>query len=62
MMDEFDALFYPNHPLGNNILGSKKTVKAFTRKDLLDFVATFFTAENLVISYVGNYSKSKLIE
>jgi len=62
MMDEFDALFYPNHPLGNNILGSKKTVKAFTRKDLLDFVAAFFTAENLVISYVGNYSKSKLIE
>lgn len=62
MMDEFDALFFPNHSLGHNILGTKKSVKGFKRQDLLDFVNTFFTADNLVISYVGKYSKQKLVK
>ena len=62
IFDDFEAYLFPNHPLGNNILGTKKSVKSFQRKDLVDFVGSHFTADNLVVSYVGNYPKIKLLE
>lgn len=61
IFDEFEAYLFPSHALGNNILGTKKSVAAFNRQDLIAFVETYFTADNLVVSYVGNYPKLKLI-
>ena len=61
IFDDFEAHLYKNHPLGNNILGTKKSVKSFKRSDLQHYVSTHFTADNLVVSYVGSYSKAKLL-
>ena len=62
LMDEFDHLFFENHALGNPILGTKKSVKQFKREDLLQFIQGNFTADNLVISYVGKESKQRIID
>lgn len=62
LMDEFDRLFFKEHPLGVPILGTKKSVKQFNRTDLLRFIQENFTADNLVISYVGREKKAKLLE
>jgi len=62
LMDEFDRLFFADHPLGNAILGTKKSVKSFKREDLLAFIQSNFTADNLVISYVGREPKQRLID
>lgn len=62
LMDDFDSIYFKGHALGNNILGDKKSVKAIQRKDLLAFVKSYFTADNLVISYVGKYAKAKLVQ
>lgn len=62
LMDEFDRLFFGSHPLGNPILGTKKSVKSFKREDLLNFIKSNFTSDNLVVSYVGRESKQKLID
>lgn len=61
IFDDFEAHLYKTHPLGNNILGTKKSVKSFKRSDLQHYVSTHFTADNLVVSYVGSYSKAKLL-
>lgn len=61
IFDDFEAYLYKKHPLGNNILGTKKSVKSFNRSDLQHYVSTHFTADNLVVSYVGSYSKAKLL-
>ena len=61
IFDDFEAHLYKNHPLGNNILGTKKSVNSFKRSDLQHYVSTHFTADNLVVSYVGSYSKAKLL-
>jgi len=61
IFDDFEAHLYKNHPLGNNILGTKKSVKSFKRSDLQQYVSAHFTADNLVVSYVGSYSKVKLL-
>ncbi|NBU92691.1 MAG: insulinase family protein [Flavobacteriia bacterium] len=62
IMDEFDALLYPGNTLGNAILGTKKSVRSLKREDLMDFMKSNFTADNLVISYVGKESKQKLTQ
>ena len=61
IFDDFEAHLFKDHSLGNNILGTKKSVKGFTRDDLMAYVKMYFTADNLVVSYVGNYSKLKLL-
>jgi predicted Zn-dependent peptidase len=60
IFDDFEAELFKNHPLGNNILGTKESVESFTRADLENFVGSYFTADNLVISFVGNVSYSRL--
>ncbi len=60
IFDDFEAELFKNHPLGNNILGTKESVELFTKEHLSDFVSNYFTADNLVVSYVGNLSYPKL--
>jgi predicted Zn-dependent peptidase len=62
LMDEFDRIFFGDHPLGNPILGTKKSVKRFKREDLLAFIQSNFSADNLVVSYVGREPKQRLVD
>ncbi|MFM6946849.1 MAG: M16 family metallopeptidase [Flavobacteriales bacterium] len=60
IFDDFDDALFKDHPLGFNILGTKESVSGFTREDLLAYVAQYFTADNLVVSFVGNMPLPKL--
>lgn len=61
IFDDFEALMFPDHALGNNILGTRETVQAFTREDLKSYVDRYFFAENTVISFVGDIPLAKLV-
>lgn len=61
IFDDFEALLFPNHPLGNNILGTPDTVQSFTREDLQRYVDSYFFAENSVISFVGDVPLKQVI-
>jgi predicted Zn-dependent peptidase len=60
IFDDFEAHLFKGHALGNNILGTKERVQGFTREHLLDYMKRFFTADNMVISFVGDISSKKL--
>ena len=60
IFDDFEALLFKGHPLGFNILGTKKSLDGLTREDTLNFVKELFTAENAVISVVGNFEDAEL--
>ncbi len=60
IFDDFEGYLFEGHALGNNILGTKERVQGFTRDHLVDYVKRFFTADNLVISFVGDLSRHKL--
>jgi len=60
IFDEFENLIYNGHPLGKNILGSKKSIKKFKREDILHFIESNYQSENIVLSYVGQYSEAKI--
>ncbi len=60
IFDDFDDALFKDHPLGFNILGTKESVSGFTRQDLISYVGEYFTADNLVVSFVGNMPLAKL--
>jgi len=43
------------------ISGDKKTVKSFTREQVLDFKNRYYTGENIIISIAGSFEQDKII-
>ena len=62
IFDDFEAHLFKGHALGNNILGTKERVQNFTQANLVDYLGRFFTAENMVISFVGDISANRLLK
>lgn len=60
LFDDFETQIYQGHPLGRSILGTSKSVKSLKREDILDFIKTQYTADNIVLASVGNISEKKL--
>jgi predicted Zn-dependent peptidase len=60
IFDDFEAVLFKDHSLGNNILGTKESVEGFKHADLKNYVETYFTADNLVVSFVGNVTYKRL--
>ncbi|HAG16810.1 MAG TPA: peptidase M16 [Bacteroidales bacterium] len=62
IFDDFDFLLFPDHPLGKNILGTKRMVKSFTRNSVKEFIAQNYATDKMVISSVGPISFPKLVK
>lgn len=59
IFDEFENLIFDGHPLGTNILGTKKSVKSFTQKKISEFIQHNYHTDQMVIAIVGNISFKK---
>ncbi|MGI9164819.1 MAG: M16 family metallopeptidase [Pyrinomonadaceae bacterium] len=58
----FNAAYFPDHPLGRPIEGTKETVTSFNHEITADFHAREFSQLNLVIAAAGNVAHSQLVE
>ena len=54
--------FFPNHPLGLPIEGTRKTLKNFDNATTAKFHAQSFTPENLIITVAGNVEHAQIVE
>jgi predicted Zn-dependent peptidase len=54
VMELFSGAFWPDHPLGRPILGTKRSVSSFRRDDLAKFFADEYHAGNILIAAAGN--------
>lgn len=61
IFDDFEERFFSNHPLGHNILGTKKNVRHFTSAELTQFMHSHYTPDKMVIAVVGNVEFPRLI-
>ena len=61
IFDDFDCLLFPEHPLGKNILGTKKLVKSFNKERVKEFIAQNYNTDKMVISSVGAIEFKKLV-
>jgi predicted Zn-dependent peptidase len=58
----FLALMYGDQPAGRSILGTKETVKSFTRADFLRYQANHYVAPATVVVVSGKFNESAMIK
>jgi predicted Zn-dependent peptidase len=54
VMELFTGAFWPDHPLGRPILGTKRSVSGFRREELADFFRSVYRAGHVVIAAAGH--------
>jgi predicted Zn-dependent peptidase len=54
VMELFTSAFWPDHPLGRPILGTKGTVGRFQREDLASYFARVYHPANILIAAAGH--------
>ena len=58
----FTQSLWNGHPLGRPILGTPETVEALTQSALREYFAGVYTADNFVVSAVGNLEHARVRE
>ena len=56
----FTEGFWAEHPLGRPILGTKRTVEAFTSDTIRRYFEGVYTAPNLIVAAVGNVDHDRV--
>jgi predicted Zn-dependent peptidase len=62
VMELFTEAFWPDHPLGRPILGTKRSVGTFRRNDLASFFKRVYHPGNIVIAAAGNLDHARIAE
>ena len=60
--DLFTQGVWSQNALGMSILGTEETLNQMTREDILSYLNSSYTPENIVISVVGNFNQNDIIE
>jgi predicted Zn-dependent peptidase len=58
----FNAAYFPNHPLGRPIEGTRETISTFDHRTISAFHASAFVPSNLVVAAAGNIGHDLLVE
>ncbi len=58
----FNAAYFPNHPLGRPIEGTRETVSSFDHKITVGYHAREFSYSNFVVAAAGNINHDRLLE
>ncbi|HQH99694.1 MAG TPA: pitrilysin family protein [Deltaproteobacteria bacterium] len=59
--DLFSENFFQDSPLGAPILGTIETVSSIERKDVFNFLSSFYSPSSIIISAVGNLEHDALV-
>ncbi len=62
IQDDFDAVIFKDHPLGNNILGTTESVASFRREDFRQFIRENINTHRIVFASVGNLPLKKVLK
>jgi len=57
----FEKLLYPQNQLGQDIIGTKKSVASFKREDFIDYMKRFYVANDTVVCVAGKFDEKKII-
>jgi predicted Zn-dependent peptidase len=58
----FNAAYFPNHPLGRPIEGTRETISSFNHNAIAAYHASDFLPSNLVVAAAGNVEHDQLVE
>ena len=58
----YDELMWPGKAMGRDVAGSKETVGAITREQMLYILNNYYTPNNMLVSIAGNFETDGAIE
>ncbi len=61
IFDDFEELFFKNHPLSRNILGKAKYLKKFASANIYSFIGKKYNTNQMVFTSVGNIPPARII-
>lgn len=61
IFDEFEAMMYPNQPLGRDILGKAERLREYTTGDAQRFAQRYYRPENAVFYVYGNVPFTQIV-
>jgi predicted Zn-dependent peptidase len=59
--EAFSSNFWKNHPLGRSILGTKATIKSFTKPVVEAYFRRVYVPQNIVITAAGRLDHSRIV-
>jgi predicted Zn-dependent peptidase len=62
VLEIFNEQLYGDHPLGQSILGSPKSVSAFNRERVLSFFLDNYRPDRVILAVAGNVPAQKVME
>lgn len=62
VQDVFTELLYGDTPMGRSIAGTRETVSAFTREQLLDYRSRHYVAEATTVIVAGNIHEAEAVK
>ncbi|HKU97027.1 MAG TPA: pitrilysin family protein [Vineibacter sp.] len=62
IFDNFQAIAFPEQPLGRPVLGTEATVNAIARDDLFDWLRNRYVAERMVLSAAGAIEHDRFVD
>src|SRR5574341_1257889 len=60
--DLYAQHLWKDQPLGQPVIGSSRTVSAFQRRDLVNYLKRHYTCDSLVVAASGNVDHHRLLE
>jgi len=60
--DLLNSAMYPGHPLGRDVLGLEKTVRAATRDDISSFHRKHYRTGNIVVAAAGKVEHQRVVD
>lgn len=60
IQDDFESIVFNKHPLGSNILGTRKNINTFKKNDFQKFIQNNISTEKLIFSSVGSLPFKKV--
>ena len=62
IQDDFEAMLFKGHAMGNNILGTPQTVSAFNKDDIQQFIKDNYNTSEMIFAVFGDYTFEKVIK
>jgi len=62
ILDLFHQFVWQNHPLSRPILGTARSIRKLTKRDITSFYRKVYSAHNVVITVVGNFDDRELLQ
>ncbi len=60
--DDFEAMLFKGHTLGENVLGTPQSVKSFKKTHLDKFIAKNYNTHQIIFAISGAYTPAKVIK